>query len=298
MADLTLDTVFAGRTMALDRSTLPALTSRALARTGAANLAELARRGDGFSDAALSVRRIGSTTVIPLTGVITADPFLRWLMGGTSPDALVLALEQAVADPSARTIVLLVDSPGGEVALVTETAAQIRGMRTSKPIVAIARPMMASAAYWLASQASTVVATPSATIGSLGVFMAHVEQSRLNDRLGVSITYIASDAKKVEANPDHPLADDARAFIQSRVDQTYALFVNDVAAGRGTTAAVVRAQYGAGRAFGAEEAVRRGLVDRIGTLDETIAREAGLAPRGKLRASVSDDDRKRRLLMF
>lgn len=134
---------------------------------------------------------------------------------------------------------------------------------------------MASAAFWLGASASTVVATPSADVGSVGVFMVHLEQSRLNDQIGITVTYVSSTPQKVEGNPDTPLGDDARAFLQSRVDQTYATFISDLALGRKVSAAKVRADYGQGRAFGAAECLRRGMVDQVGTLESLLAPATG-----------------------
>ena len=179
-------------------------------------------------------------------------------------------------------VVLLTHSPGGETSLISETAAEIRRLRAIKPITAIARTQMASAAFWLAAQATTVLATPSAELGAVGVFMIHVDQSRLNDRIGITPTYITSSAKKIEGNPDMPLADDTRAFLQSRVDRVAATFVTDLALGRRTSEANVRSAYGDGRMFDAAEAARRGMAERVATLESLLTSGSG---RGRLSAS-------------
>lgn len=275
MADgFDLERLLAGRVLALDRDALPGLASRAQLQAAGFGAAELEDRAGLLAIAgrgSLTVAHYGSVAIVPITGMITSDAFIGWLVGGMSPDALVCALQEAIDDPQITAILLLVNSPGGEISLLTETAATIRQLRTIKPITAIARPLAGSAAYWLAAQATTVLATPSADVGSVGVFCCHYDYSGLNDRIGVVPTYIASDPRKVEGNPDAPLEDDARAFIQKHIDKAYATFVADLALGRNTTTTRVRADFGGGRCFTASEAVVRGLVDRVAPLDRTLA---------------------------
>lgn len=173
MNEQIVESLFANRMMALDRAALPSLESAARLRVGASTLDDVARRRAGMFDkesGAIRVQRSGSTAIVPLTGVITSDSLLAWIFGGTNPDIFANVLEQEVRSASVDRVVMLVDSPGGEVSLITETAARIRRLRGSKPIIAIARTTMCSAAIWLAAQASQVVATPSAHVGSVGVF--------------------------------------------------------------------------------------------------------------------------------
>jgi len=82
---------------------------------------------------------------------------------------------------------------------------------------------------------------------------------------------------KVEGNPFEPLTSEARDFLQSRVNEIHAQFVADVARGRNTGAAKVRATYGEGRALSAKSALAAGMVDGIATIDDAIARAASLA---------------------
>ena len=277
------DGLMIGRECALDRGAIPALAHRiALARSDTA----VAEGRDPSGNHGL--RRVGTTAIVPLTGLITNDPLLAWLAGGTMPDSFVRALREAATDPDIREILVLVNSPGGEVSLMTETAGEMRRLRALKPITSMARTHMLSAAYWLGAQATTVVATPSATVGSIGVFTVHVDQSRLNDRLGVQPTYITSHPRKVESNPDTPLADDARAFIQARVNEVHTAFVKDIATGRGLSVSTVQSTFGDGRAFGAAEALKRRMVDRIATLEELLT-PGGSRGSSALRAGAADD---------
>jgi len=115
-----------------------------------------------------------SIAVINLTGVITPKPSLfTMFFGGTALTNFTADLAAAVNNPKVAGIVINVDSPGGMTDLVPETAAQIRAARDIKPVVAVANTVAASAAYWLAAQASEVVVASSGLVGSIGVFTAH-----------------------------------------------------------------------------------------------------------------------------
>lgn len=232
---------------------------------------------------------VGQVAVVPVYGVIEhrAD-FWTELFGGTSVDMLRAQLRDQLADPSVRAIVLDIDSPGGSVAGITELATEIRNARGgAKPIVAVANSFAASAAYWLASQADEVVATPSAQVGSIGVYAVHQEMSRMLDEMGVTTTVVSAGPHKTEGNEFEPLTDEARADLQERVDANYQQFLSDVAAGRRTSTEQVESKYGGGRVLVANKALKVGMVDRVETLDQTIQR-LGTAG-GRRRAMAADE---------
>jgi signal peptide peptidase SppA len=237
---------------------------------------------DGMHDGAV---RAGSVAIIPVYGVIEqhSDWFME-MFGGVSVDGLRESLRAALADPDVMAVVLDVDSPGGTVAGVTELAAEIRAARGgAKPIVVNANALAASAAYWLASQADEVVATPSAQVGSIGVYAVHEDISRMLDEAGVTVTLVSAGPHKTEGNMFEPLSDEARADIQERVDATYTTFLADVAAGRRVAVSQVEMDFGGGRVFGAKKALAAGMIDRIETLGETIQRLG--RPAGRRRAT-------------
>lgn len=235
--------------------------------------------------------RSGAVAVLPVLGpIVKRDSMFSMMEGGTSTTRLVAQLRALAADDSVSTILLNVDSPGGTVSGLPELAAEIRRTAQVKHVVAVANDLAASAAYWVASQADEIVATPEALVGSVGVFTRHVDCSGFNEQNGMKPTYIHAGRYKVEGNPDEPLTDEARDHIQSIVDGVYGQFVADVAKGRsaatGTTItpAQVRSDYGEGRVLMARDAKAAGMVDRIATYSETVARLAGVKPAGAARA--------------
>jgi signal peptide peptidase SppA len=211
--------------------------------------------------------------ILPVHGVLMPRvDMMSELSGGTSVAQLSAAFGELVADESVEAIVLDVDSPGGLVDGIPEFAAQIREARDRKTIVAVADTMAASAAYWVASQATEVSVTPSGEVGSIGVFSAHEDASKFYEDLGVKTTLIRAGKYKAEANEFEPLSEEAQAHIQSIVDDYYGMFVSAVAKGRGIKASDVRNGYGEGRVLTASMAKAEGMVDRIETLGEAVDR--------------------------
>lgn len=216
----------------------------------------------------------GPIAVLPVYGLLSKRMSLMSAMsGGTSYDELQGNIADLLGDPAVASIVLDIDSPGGEVDGLPEFAAFLRANRSSgKPITAQVNSLAASAAYWIASQCSEIVVTPSGEVGSIGVYTAHQDVSGAMDKQGVRTTLVSAGRYKVEGNPYEPLGDEARAAVQDHVDAFYAMFLGDVAKGRGISTDAVATGYGEGRTLLAKPALAAGMVDRIDTLGATVQR--------------------------
>jgi signal peptide peptidase SppA len=173
------------------------------------------------------------------------------------------SVKRALADPSVRTIDLFVDSPGGSVLGLPETADAIHAANKIKPVRAFVTGIAASAAYWLASQASTITLTPSGEVGSVGVLDLSVDISKALENAGVKVNAVASTPEKIERLPIHPLSDDARAHMQANVSRWYGDFLSVVRRGRGARVSAT-GNYGGGRMLSSREALAAGMVDFIG----------------------------------
>jgi len=219
----------------------------------------------------------GRVARIPIMGSLSKrDSFWSALFGGASYEGIVKAVREAAADESIGTILLDIESPGGTVSGVLDVAAEIRKARESKHVVALANGLMASAAYWIGSQADEIFSTPDALVGSIGVFSIHNDWSKFMERIGITPTYVHAGKYKVEGNPNQPLSDEARAQMQIIVDDAYEMFIADVAKGRNVTSASVRSDYGEGRVLTAKDAKAAGMIDRIAGVDETMRRLSGM----------------------
>lgn len=213
-----------------------------------------------------------AVAVLSIVGVISHRMELLSQVSarGTSPDMIAQSFRRAVADPAVHSIVLDIDSPGGSVFGLRELADEIRASRGTKPIVAVANAIAASAAYWIASQADELVVTPSGQVGSIGVYSMHQNIREMLVKEGVEVTLIAYGKYKVEGNPFGPLEDEARAAIEDEVKAYGDMFERAVSAGRGVSIDTVRESFGQGRMVLAKEAVTRGMADRVATLDDVV----------------------------
>jgi signal peptide peptidase SppA len=241
-----------------------------------------AYESDAVEHAAARVPRTsGSIAIIPIHGMITqrAGP-LGDVFGGTSLESFTRAFRRAVNTSRVRGIVLDIDSPGGTTPGVETAANEIFAARGSKPILAVANSQMASAAYWLGSQADEVIAAPGSTVGSVGVFRLHLDESGLMEDAGIRPTFIAHPERKVEGNPFEPLSTEAISHQREQVEETYAVFADAVARGRGMPSDAVAERTGQGRAFSAKQAQSRGMA-RIGPDRGRAGRR--VEPRGGVR---------------
>jgi signal peptide peptidase SppA len=220
--------------------------------------------------------RDGGVAVLGIEGVIApkANLFTQ-ISGGVSSQMLQTQLESAIADPRVKSVVLAIDSPGGSVFGAPEFAAAVRDLSQQKPIVAVSDGVIASAAYWIGSAANAVfLSGPTVHAGSIGVVMAH----EFNPRAQGRITEISAGKYKRIASEHSPLSEEAKAYLQDRVDHLYSVFVDAVAEHRGVAATQVLADMADGRVFVGQQAIDAGLADGFMTVDaaaEALALDPG-----------------------
>jgi signal peptide peptidase SppA len=211
----------------------------------------------------------GRIAVLPLDGCIAHHAGMEMeISGGTSTVAFGKAFDDAVANRDIGAIVIDCNSPGGTVEGVPELAEKIFKARGTKPIYAIANANMNSAAYWICSAADQVFATPSANVGSIGVFTVHTDTSKMEADLGVKRTVISAGKYKSEAAPGVPLTDAAENALQDRVDEVYGMFSSFVAKARGASLKSVQGGFGEGRSISAKQALEAGMIDKIATFED------------------------------
>jgi signal peptide peptidase SppA len=212
--------------------------------------------------------------VIPIEGVLAkrANLFMR-ISGGTSMQLLEKDIDEAMADPDVKSLLFLIDSPGGTVDGTQELANHIYGLRGKKPMTSYAESLMGSAAYWIGSSADEIVMSGDTTqVGSIGVVATHVDVSKAEESAGIKTTEIIAGKYKRIASSYAPLSDEGRAVIQDIVDHLYSVFVTGVVQNRGASEDKVLTDMADGRIFLGQKAIKAGLVDRIETLDQTIGR--------------------------
>jgi signal peptide peptidase SppA len=227
-----------------------------------------------------TMQRVGATALIPIYGTIHQHAgLISEYSGGTATDTVTARLREALQDPAVGSIVMDIDSPGGSVAGVDELATELFRARGQKPILAVANSLMASAAYWIGSQADEVWITPGGEAGSIGVYAAHQDVSGALEKGGYKVSLVSAGKYKTEGNEFEALTDEGRAALQGRVEAYYQMFVAAVSRGRGKAESTVRNGFGEGRVLGATASVDAHLADRVGTLDEAVARANKMAAR-------------------
>jgi len=176
------------------------------------------------------------------------DVFDRVLMGATDSAEIGAALREAGGRNDIKAVFLDIDSPGGTVAGTPELAAAVASINERKPVYAFSSGLMCSAAYWIASQARAVYATPSARVGSIGVVQAVIDNSAALDARGIKVEVFSVGKYKAMGAPGTPLTDDQRELIQSNLAETAADFHAAVLSrGRAIPAEAMEGQTFSGR---------------------------------------------------
>ena len=207
-----------------------------------------------------------AVAVISLHGTIMNRAGMMTVSGFTSPQDFAAAVRQAAADPNVSEIVLSVDSPGGTVDGTNTAAEAVRDAARRKTVTAVADGMMASGAYWIASQATRIVVDPTAIVGSIGVIATHVDRTRQAEDEGVRVTYYRSVEHKALGQPYEALTEDADEGLRAVVASAHREFVNAVESARGPLSKAAQT----GRVFTGLEAVEAGLADSVGSLHSVL----------------------------
>ena len=220
--------------------------------------------------------------IIPVYGIIGKNlSSMETMCGGCDLQAVSAALDAAVSDVSVTSIVLDIDSPGGVVTGVPEMADKIREVAQAKRIVAFTSGQCCSAAYWIASACDAIFCTKSADLGSIGVYVALVDDSKWWENEGYKLELIKAGDFKAMGISGKPLEDAERALIQADVDAIYSMFTGDVVSGRGKIDDATMQ----GQTFMGQSAVDVRLADEVvtdlGALVAMLAEEVSPTARGK-----------------
>ncbi|HUV50119.1 MAG TPA: S49 family peptidase [Anaerolineae bacterium] len=196
--------------------------------------------------------------------------------GGTSYEIAGRDFQKALADPAVETILLDVDSPGGNVSGLMVFTNLIYESRLKKRIIAFCNGLAASAAYFIASAAhEVIISDKSAQAGSIGIIGLHMDRSAAYEQKGLKPTVLKAGKFKAVGNEYNPLSKDDEKNIQGKLDFLYGLMIQDIARNRGVTADVADKQMGQGRLFIGEQAIDVGLADRIESWDSLLTRLKG-----------------------
>ncbi|WP_264375411.1 MULTISPECIES: S49 family peptidase [unclassified Wolbachia] len=207
--------------------------------------------------------------IIRIYGVLTKKTeAFDHILDMTSYENIHEEIESALEDKSIETILLDIDSPGGEVNGVFDLADFIYSARGKKRIIAIANDDAYSAAYAIASSAEKIFLTRTSGVGSIGVIASHIDQSGFDEKQGIKYTTIFAGSRKNDLNPHEPMTSESLESLQKEVGRLYEMFLQLIARNRGLSIEKIRSTE-AGLYFG-EKAVEIGLADGVTTFFEFI----------------------------
>ncbi|NNF03721.1 MAG: signal peptide peptidase SppA [Rhodothermales bacterium] len=187
------------------------------------------------------------------------------------------ALRRARDNDRTRAVVVRVNSPGGFAPAADAMLAEIRRVAEDLPVVISMGGVAASGGYWVAAEGDRILAESSTLTGSIGVFSLFFEVGPFfNEKLGITFDQVATSPYADMFNAVEGFSAAERQLMQDATDGTYERFVRLVAEGRSLEADRVR-EIAEGRVWTGAEAVRIGLVDELGGLDEALEIAADMA---------------------
>ncbi|HEY8742629.1 MAG TPA: S49 family peptidase, partial [Chloroflexota bacterium] len=188
------------------------------------------------------------------------------MSGVASVEGIRAQIGAIMADDSIKSWVCAFDSPGGVVTGIGALAETIRQVCAVKPGVAFVEGMATSAANWLAAGFTQRVVDKSAWMGSIGCIMGWTDDRAMKEMVGLKdIKFISSDSP--DKNPD-PTTDAGKAVYQKLVDDSAAVFIQDLAKLYGVSVDTVKKDFGRGAMFTGKKAVSAGLADKVGSLEQ------------------------------
>lgn len=226
---------------------------------------------DGDKDSEVSTNRIA---MVYASGEIA---------GGDGDDnhigseTLSKAIMKVRLDDKVKAVVLRVNSPGGSSLASDVIWREVMLTRKVKPVIVSMGDMAASGGYYIACAADSIYAQPNTVTGSIGIFAILPNmQKMLGDKLGVTFDNVKTGKYADMGAVNRPLTADERAILQTQVNRGYYDFTKAVADGRHKTREYIDS-IGQGRVWTGSQAIKIGLVDRLGNIDDAIRSAAKMA---------------------
>jgi protease-4 len=192
-------------------------------------------------------------------------------------ESISKAIRKVRLDKNVKAVVLRVNSPGGSSLASDVIWREVMLTKQVKPIIVSMGDVAASGGYYISCAADSIIAEPNTITGSIGIFAILPNMKKLfNDKLGITFDGVKTGKYADLGNISRPLSPDERLILQNQVNHGYDDFTKAVAAGRHKTQAYVNS-IGQGRVWTGEQAIKIGLVDRLGNIDDAIKSAAKMA---------------------
>ena len=174
-------------------------------------------------------------------------------------------IQKAKEDKNIKGILFVVNSPGGAVAPSVELAYAIKELKDIKPVVVYASGVIASGSYYASIWANKIIANPGSMVGSIGVIMQGVNVEELMQKIGVSTQTVKAGKYKESGTPTRRWFDYEEKQLQSVIDDTYNMFISDVASARNLDVKNHNL-FADAKIFTSKQAKEVGLIDEVATL--------------------------------
>ena len=174
-------------------------------------------------------------------------------------------IQKAKEDKNIKGVLFVVNSPGGAVAPSVELAYAIKELKEIKPVVVYASGVIASGSYYASIWANKIIANPGSIVGSIGVIMQGVNTEELMEKIGVSTQTVKAGKYKESGTPTRKWFDYEEKQLQSVIDDTYNMFISDVASARNLDVKN-HTLFADAKIFTSKQAKEVGLVDEVATL--------------------------------
>jgi protease-4 len=212
--------------------------------------------------------------VIVASGEIVDGSQPPGAVGGESTGQLIRAARD---DDDIKAIVIRVDSPGGSVLASEQIYREVRAaQQAGKPVIVSMGDLAASGGYYIAASADEIWAHPATITGSIGIFGAIPTFEGTLGKIGVNVDGVGTTNLSGQLRIDRPLGEDAKKLIQSMIERGYEEFLGHVAEGRKKTRDEVHA-IAQGRVWIGSDALKNGLVDKLGLFDGAVKSAAARA---------------------
>lgn len=174
-------------------------------------------------------------------------------------------IDKAKKDTNIKGVMLVVDSPGGAVAPSIEVAYAIKELKQIKPVVVYASGVIASGSYYASIWADKIIANPGSIVGSIGVIMQGINAEELMEKIGISTQTVKAGKFKESGTPSRKWTDFEEKQLQTVIDDTYNMFITDVANARNLDVKN-HTLFADAKIFTSKQAKEVGLVDEIATI--------------------------------
>lgn len=193
--------------------------------------------------------------LIPIKGVLTDS------------QKPIKHLKKFFSDPDIKAIVISMDCPGGAAGTSQAIFQELKALKLQhlKPVVVWVENIAASGGYYIASAADHIIATPSAFIGSIGVYIPLLHLKDFIEQFKIQYDPVASGVYKLATDPFTATSSVQKEMLQGLTRDTYEQFVKDVAQQRSKLVVAHASEWAEGRVFTGHQALEKGLIDEIGS---------------------------------